>query len=151
MTTPTCGGKQATMADESMSSDFFDGDVSAVFSNAGGDNDDAVGTRKLETEERKTLARKESNAVVCWRFVVYFVVLVVAISVSLAVYSYTKSDQEEDFETRFEAYAAKVAESFYDSVERKLGAIQTLSTSITSHAGTCCLAEIVSIPLSFFY
>ena len=64
----------------------------------------------------------------------YFVVVAVAVSVSLLVYFYTKNDQVEDFQAQFEAYGTKVLESFYDSVERKIGAIQTFSTSITSHA-----------------
>lgn len=107
-------------------------DLSISYGDEGGD--DAVGTRVHEKAERKSLARNESRAVVCWRFVVYFVVLLVAVLVSYAVHQYTKSDQQEDFEVQFAAFATKVTESFYTSVERKLGAIQTLSSSITSHA-----------------
>ncbi|CAB9505094.1 Receptor-type guanylate cyclase gcy [Seminavis robusta] len=98
------------------------------------DDDNVVGTKNLQKEERETLARRESQAVGCIRIVVYLVVLMVAISVSLVVYFYTKSDQQQDFETQFAAFAAKVAESFYDSVERKMGAIATFSTTITSYA-----------------
>ena len=101
------------------------------------DDDDSnlVGTKSLEQEERKTLARRETQAVGYTRILVYLVVLITAISVSLVVYFYTKRDQQEDFETQFAAYAAKVAESFYDAVERKVGAVATFSTTITSYAG----------------
>ncbi|CAB9505095.1 natriuretic peptide receptor 2 [Seminavis robusta] len=112
----------------------YNQDVESVaYSNAGTNVTD-FGTKNLQKEERETLAKKESQAVSIIRIVVYLVVILVAVTVSLLIYFYTKNDQQQDFEVGFAAYAMKVTESFYDSVERKIGAIHSMSTQITSYA-----------------
>ncbi|CAB9522950.1 Receptor-type guanylate cyclase gcy [Seminavis robusta] len=85
-------------------------------------------------EKNKLLQRNEEKAVSCVRVAVYCVVVITAISVTLAVYFYTKNEQENNFQTVFEIYANKLAESFIDSVDRKIVAIGGLSTTITNYA-----------------
>ena len=116
-------------------SSLFDDDQSVVAPSQFGTDVDVGGTKDLELEERKNIARMESKAVACWRIVVYLVVLAVALSVSSAVYLYTKNDQREDFETTFAAYAGIVTNSFFDSIQGQFGTYQSLSTTITSFAG----------------
>ena len=111
------------------------GSIARFFSNSGDDlTDNELGTKALELQERKTLAAEESRAVKVWRVIVYAAVLIAAVGVSLGVYFYTKNDQQEDFESNYRAYAGIVTESFFDSVERKMGALGSFSTTITSYA-----------------
>jgi hypothetical protein len=51
--------------------------------------------------------------------------------VSIAI---PRNDQQSNFETDFDANAAKLLESFHSSVERKREAVDAFSVTITSHA-----------------
>jgi class 3 adenylate cyclase len=97
--------------------------------NANADNENAD-----KILERKTLASKENAAVFWVRGAVFLVLLGTAALVSSIVYLYTSNDQTQDFESAFEAHATKILESFYETVERKLEAVDSLSVTITSYA-----------------
>ncbi|CAB9501958.1 Receptor-type guanylate cyclase gcy [Seminavis robusta] len=85
-------------------------------------------------EKNKLLQRHEEKAVSYVRVAVYCVVVFTAIAVTLLVYFYTKNEQENDFRTVFEIYGNKLAESFIDSVDRKIVAVGGLSATITNYA-----------------
>jgi class 3 adenylate cyclase len=92
-------------------------------------------TKVSELEhERKTLARQENKAVRLLRVLVFVVLSSTAAVVAMGVHRYISHDQHSNFETDFEAHAAKLLESFHDSVERKLEAVDALAVTITSHA-----------------
>jgi hypothetical protein len=84
--------------------------------------------------ERATLARQE-NRIVAWTKAVVFVVLLTStVIVCVSVARYIRADQTKDFELAFAADSAKLLDSFQDSVEQTLEAVDTLSVAITSHA-----------------
>jgi hypothetical protein len=100
-----------------------------------------------KNQERNTLGRKENQAVSRLRVVVFLVLLVTATLVSVGVYLYIANDQEEDFEHDFRAQATKILESFHESVERKLEAVDALSVAFTSYArGTGVTFPNVTLP-----
>jgi hypothetical protein len=68
------------------------------------------------------------------RFVTFILLLSIAILASLIVYRYTENYEQEKFESNYLTNAQLVVESFHETVERKLGAVNTLADSITSHA-----------------
>ena len=147
MTNPTAE-RDMTMENSASKIPFSPSEVSSVClsddSDRGEGDDNSVGRKALENEERLTLAAKESRAVGIWRVFVYVVVLAVAIGVSLSVYLVSKNDQQEDFETAFVAYAGIVTKSFFESVHKQFGAYESLSTTITSFAGKFCSQKLAS-------
>jgi hypothetical protein len=54
--------------------------------------------------------------------------------VSVATCWYTRDDEVQDFERQFEAHATRVIESFRDICDHQMAAVDTMSSSITSHA-----------------
>jgi hypothetical protein len=68
------------------------------------------------------------------KWVILPVLLCAAVLMSLGTYIFIRGDKKQDFETQFEADALKVVYSFHEAVERKLGSINTMATSITSFA-----------------
>lgn len=80
------------------------------------------------------LAQGETRAVVCLRLVVAVVLVGVALGVTLSVYLYNRSLEQEAFEANFVDNAIKIVDSFKASAERRVGAIDSLALSITSHA-----------------
>jgi ABC-type Fe3+ transport system permease subunit len=80
------------------------------------------------------LAGKETKNIAYLRFVVAGFLVLIAVSVSVGVYLFTRNDQEQDFETQFEAQAMRMLERFHEAVESKLDAMDALATSITSFA-----------------
>ena len=85
-------------------------------------------------DDDKTLAGKETKAVHVLRVVVLMLLLVIAALASTGVYFYTKEDEKEKFEADFHMNALRIIESFHSSVERRLGAVNSMATAITSHA-----------------
>lgn len=82
------------------------------------------------------MGRKEQTAVSYLRVAVYSVVVITAVVVSLGAYIYSKQQQEQNFMNVFETNANKLADSFLDSVQQKISALGSLSTSITNYALT---------------
>jgi hypothetical protein len=80
------------------------------------------------------LARKETKAVNVLRLLVLVLLLVTATLTSVGVYLNTSNEEKEDFEVDYQANAERIIESFHDAVVRRLGAINSMATAITSHA-----------------
>jgi hypothetical protein len=60
--------------------------------------------------------------------------LVTAIGVSVATFYYSRSVEEENFESEFDSVSSVTLRSFADAVESKLSAMDSVSSGITSHA-----------------
>ena len=105
-------------------------------SGVGSNNEGTSAQSKLHEleEERRTLASNEDKAVRMLRVLVFVVLLITTTIVSIGIHRYIVNDQQSDFEHDFEAHAEKVLESFHESVERKLEALDALAVTITSYA-----------------
>jgi hypothetical protein len=82
----------------------------------------------------ETLARKETKAVNVLRVIVLVLLLVTATLTSVGVYLYTSNEEKHNFEVEYQANAERIIESFHDAVARRLGAINSMATAITSYA-----------------
>jgi len=80
------------------------------------------------------LALRETRNINILRVVVLLLLLSVAALASFGVYSYTANYEKEKFEDSFTSRAQRIINSFQDAVERRLGAISSMSDAITSHA-----------------
>ena len=80
------------------------------------------------------LAVRETRNINILRVVVLLLLLSVAALASFGVYSYTANYEKEKFEDSFTTNAQRIIDSFQDAVERRLGAISSMSDAITSHA-----------------
>jgi hypothetical protein len=89
--------------------------------------------KECETDY-KTLARRETKVLNALRALVLVLLLVAATLTSVGVYIYTSNDETQKFESVYQANAQRIVESFHDAVERRLGAINSMATAITSHA-----------------
>jgi uncharacterized protein (UPF0333 family) len=89
--------------------------------------------KKCETDY-KTLARRETKAVNALRVLVLVLLLVTATLTSVGVYFYTSNEETNNFESGYQANAQRIVESFHDAVERRLGAINSMATAITSYS-----------------
>jgi hypothetical protein len=83
---------------------------------------------------RETLARKETWAVNVLRVLVLVLLLVTATLTSVGVYLYTSNEEKQAFELGYQVNAERIIESFHKAVGRRLGAINSMATAITSHA-----------------
>lgn len=81
-----------------------------------------------------SLTSRENRVVNALRFTVLILLLATTILVSVTVYLYATNNETNEFVAQFEDGAAQIATSFLDVVERNLGAINTMSTYITSYA-----------------
>jgi hypothetical protein len=82
----------------------------------------------------KTLARKETKIVNVLRVLVLVLLLVTTTLTSVGVHFYTSNEETQKFESTYQANAQRIVESFHDAVERRLGAINSMATGITSHS-----------------
>jgi uncharacterized protein (UPF0333 family) len=82
----------------------------------------------------KTLARRETKIVSALRVLVLFLLLVTATLTSIGVYFHTSNEETQKFESTYQANAQRIVESFHDAVERRLGAINSMATAITSYS-----------------
>jgi hypothetical protein len=83
----------------------------------------------------KALARSEQTKVVkVLRVLVLLLLLITAALSSIGAYFYLSNDETQMFESGYQANAQRIVESFHDAVERRLGAINSLATAITSHS-----------------
>ena len=85
-------------------------------------------------DERKSLAKRETRLVGRLRAYLLLFLAATAAVCGWATYKYTRSVEVDEFESRFASIAGSVSDSFHDAVERKLGALDSLSVSMTSHA-----------------
>jgi hypothetical protein len=89
--------------------------------------------KECETDYKR-LARRETKVVNMLRALVLVLLFVTATITSVGVYLYTSKDETQKFEVAYEANAQRIVESFHDAVERRLGAINSMATAITSHS-----------------
>jgi hypothetical protein len=68
------------------------------------------------------------------RVLVLALLFVTATLTSVGVFFYTSNDEKEEFESVYQANAQRIVESFHDAVERRLGAINSMATGITSYS-----------------
>lgn len=91
-------------------------------------------TSAKQNAEDQILDAKQSRAVTWLRVGLAMVLLIATVLVSLSIYYYTSSVEQDDFENAFRDSSAKILEAFSGVAESRLGAIDTFSTSITAHA-----------------
>jgi hypothetical protein len=82
----------------------------------------------------KTLARRETKVVKVLRVSVLVLLLVTATLTSVGVYIYLSNEETQMFEAGYQSNAQRIVESFHDAVERRLGAVNSLATTVTSYS-----------------
>jgi hypothetical protein len=95
------------------------------------------GARPPASEEEEAcefVAKGETRAVNFLRAAVLLLLLVTSTLVCVGVFFYTSNEEQESFEFEYEASAHRIVESFHTTVERRMEAIHSLATSITSYA-----------------
>jgi len=85
-------------------------------------------------EEASLLAAKETRGINILRLVTLILLLSIAILASVGVYFHTEHSEKKRFEDDYTTNARLIIDSFHDSVERKLGAINVMADAITSYA-----------------
>ena len=101
------------------------------------DNDDLDPSNlqaKAALDTRKNLARTETKAVSCLRYVVLLILLATAVGASVGTFFYSRGVEKDSFEAEFQSVAVVILRSFVESVEHKLGAQDSIASAITSHA-----------------
>jgi signal transduction histidine kinase/CheY-like chemotaxis protein len=96
--------------------------------------DPAVLEEDVSTISSEYLSPRESMPICVLRFAVLFVWLAAACCVSYGVYWYTKRSAFHEFEIQYQADAEKIVESFHATLDKRLGAINTLATALTMYA-----------------
>jgi len=90
--------------------------------------------QKAAEAERATLAKQESQAIKCLRWIVFLVLLIIGAAIAGLIFHFVREEQVDQFEEDFKYYATQVTETFNKQLRRTLDAQDTLSTDITSHA-----------------
>jgi hypothetical protein len=94
-----------------------------------------------------SMAKKDTTAACQLRVLVILLFIFMSIFVPVIIFLTTRNNEQESFESEFEALATKVVDSFEFNVARKLGAIDSLDISITSYAvGTNATFPFVTLP-----
>ena len=83
---------------------------------------------------KRTLAREETKAVSCLRYILLLLLICTAVGVALATYYYSRNVEEESFQAEFASVAVVTLRSFIEAVEGRLGALDSVSADITSQA-----------------
>jgi len=103
--------------------------------------------QKAAQDERATLAKQESKAISCLRWIVFLVLIIVGATFSALVFHFVRKQQVDQFEADFQYYAEQVTDTFNSQLKRTLDAQDTLSTEITSHAlDTGSVFPFVTLP-----
>jgi len=92
---------------------------------------------EAETTQSDTLEkidRKEAKAVLLLRLLVLFVLLVVAAVASVGIYFYSQTNETSQFEVDFAGVGEKVIGAIQEGSYRKMQAMDSLSSALTSHA-----------------
>jgi hypothetical protein len=82
----------------------------------------------------KTLARRETKVVKVLRMLVLVLLFVTATLTSIGVYFYTSNEETQNFEAGYQTNAQRIVESFHDALERRLEAINSMATAMTSYS-----------------
>lgn len=80
------------------------------------------------------LAKKETKAVTTMRLGLFATLIVATLVVACSAYFVVNSKERSAFESAFDNSGLKIVEAFQSIAERKLGAIATFASMITSHA-----------------
>jgi hypothetical protein len=89
--------------------------------------------KECETDY-KTLARRETKGVKVLGVLVLVLLFVTATLASAGIYFYTSNEETQNFESGYQANAQRIVESFHDAVERRLEAINSMATAMTSYS-----------------
>ncbi len=89
---------------------------------------------KTTSAGQPSLAWKETRVVNLLRCAVLTLLLVTTVVVSCGVFLYMRNNEREKFETTFHDSALQVIESFHDTLDRSLVALDSMSVQITSVA-----------------
>ena len=129
---------QQSYPDDMQMADVSDGagNINDDSSVNGSDLGQAPGQQRAEAalRERASLVAKDTKAVKRMRLYLWAFLAVAAGLLGWGTFTLTRDVEENDFESRFASIALTISDSFVDAVERKLGALDALSVSITSHA-----------------
>jgi hypothetical protein len=94
-----------------------------------------------------SIAKKDIKAACHLRILVVALFLFMSIFVPIVIFITSRNNEEEGFQSEFEALATKVIDSFEFNVARKFGAIDSLDISVTSYAvGTGSTPPNVTMP-----
>jgi len=91
-------------------------------------------TVKSVLPDADAIGAAETKEINVLRVVTLILLLAIAALASCGVYFYTANYENEKFEDTFRTDAQQIINSFHDAVERRLGAINFMADSITSHA-----------------
>jgi hypothetical protein len=94
----------------------------------------AANHERNNQESCEAASLRETKVVNVLRVLVLVLLFVTATLTSAGVYFYTSNDETQKFESGYQANAQRIVESFHDAVERRLGAINSMATSITSYS-----------------
>jgi hypothetical protein len=89
---------------------------------------------QLIKKQQDEIARAETKSVRSLKVVVLIVLVVSAIGVALAVYFYTSSTEQAQFESGYQGDVSKVFEGIGRSIENTLVALDTFQVTIVSEA-----------------
>jgi hypothetical protein len=95
---------------------------------------DACNDERSQSEIYATLAKKETKIANVLRLLVAFLLVATALLSCVLIFVFTTKDETERFDADYQANALKIIDSFQDAVEHRLGSINTMASSITSHA-----------------
>jgi hypothetical protein len=87
-------------------------------------------------KDTNQIAAKETRDVFKLRVSVVLVLLVCAISVSIAIYKLTQASEQEAFQIQYKASSDKIMKAFQDIFEVQAGALASLAVAMTTH-GIC--------------
>ena len=94
-----------------------------------------------------SIAKKDTTAACLMRVLVIALFICMSVFVPIIIFLTASNNEQENFESEFDALATKVVDSFEFNVARKLGAIDSLDISITSYAvGTNSTFPFVTLP-----
>ena len=113
------------------------------------DQGSVKGTKEKAAERaREELARKETKAVRCLRLTMGSTLVVVAVSICLVVYHYTRNVEHDEFGNHYRSISVTLIDNFHSTFEQKLSAFDVLSASITRHARATNVSSQQKISLS---
>jgi hypothetical protein len=121
-------------ADESRGTIDPSGDYSVSTDSENADLEAVNVKQKAAEDERRTLGKRESRAIGWLRLLVLGLLVLFGFATSVSVYFLIRETEEDAYSNSVNHFTEVVIDRFNVGIERKLEALDTLSTSITSHA-----------------
>lgn len=110
-------------------------DSSDVGSETNIGSDAEYAAKEHETNELEDkLGKDETKAVRNFRILFLASLIGVAVLSSVLVFVYTRNTEKQEFETTYKGHGRKVLEAFQEDSYRKMQALESLSSTITSYA-----------------